>query len=229
MQACSLVHLKHGATLRRLLAACAIASTYAASAQFPASQVVNGSAPPPVATGVQAQDDHSDLDGKCRAAKPGDVVHFTLRVEGVAYARAVYANLQMSLGRVYVKDTSRLPPPDLNHLGGGGPAARDASQGNVYHFAFTVPRDVSSGMYHGSGVYVTAASSADSASEGSRNVDITAHTLKEVRRYCLIVVSPYGPQGRPLVTDFDGGAVERKVAQALPPQSPSSRIYLPTR
>jgi hypothetical protein len=188
----------------------------------------SGPAIPPAALGAEQQSSHRELDGKCKAVQPGDVVHFTLRVDGVQYARAVYADLQMRLGRVYVKDTSGLPAPDFRNLGGGGSATRDTSQGNVYHFAFTVPRDVSSGLYHGSGVYVTAAPNDEVAYGGARSVDVTAHTMKEIRKYCLIVVSPLGGEGRPLVTDFKGGPVERKVASSVL-EPASSRIFLPTR
>jgi len=127
----------------------------------------------------------------------------------VEYAHAVYAHLQMHLGRTYTFDPSGLPAPDFRTLGGGGAATRDPQQGGVYHFAFTVPRDVMTGIYHGAGVYVTAADSSDLAS-GSRNVDVNHHTLEKVRDFCLIVVGPFGGEGRPLVTDFKAGPIDKK-------------------
>jgi hypothetical protein len=213
-----------GTSKRLFVAACVLLLVRVSAAQTP-----GGPALSPAAMGADQQGAHSELDGKCNVARPGDVVHFTLHVEGVQYARAVYADLQMRLGKIYAKDASGIPAPDFRHLGGGGPATRDGTQGNVYHFAFVVPRDVLSGLYHGSGVYVTATPSDTYPEEASRSVDVTAHTQKEIRRYCLIIVSPLGAQGRPLVTDFKGGPVERKVVQTTGPEPASSRIFLPTR
>ena len=149
-----------------------------------------------------------ESDGKCRPVKPGDVVHFALTIQSVEYAHAVYAHLQMHLGRTYTFDPSGLPAPDFRTLGGGSVATRDAQQGGVYHFAFTVPRDVMTGIYHGAGVYVTAADNSDLAS-GSRNVEVNHRTLEKVRDFCLIVVGPFGGDGRPLVTDFRPGPIDK--------------------
>jgi hypothetical protein len=177
--------------------------------------------------GAASRSVHAELDGKCKAVRPGDVVHFTLDVQGVQYARAVYADLQMRLGRTYTNDVSGLPAPDFRNLGGGGPAMRDEKRGDTYHFSFTVPRDVLSGIYHGAGVYVTAAENAEFSDNGSRNVEVTNRTIKKVREYCLIVVSPYGGVGQPLVTDFKGGPIDRRAVTST--DAPSSRIFLPTR
>jgi len=150
----------------------------------------------------------AEPDGKCHPVKPGDVVHYTLTIQSVESARAVYADLQMRLGRTYVSEPGGLPPPDFRNLGGGGPATRDPQQGSVYHFAFTVPHDVMSGIYHGAGVYVTAAGTND-ISNGSRNVEVNHHTISKIRDYCLIVVGPYNISGRPLVTDFKPGPIDK--------------------
>jgi hypothetical protein len=189
----------------------------------------NGPAPPPAETQAQ-QSPHPELDGRCKAVRPGDLVHFTLNIRSVEYARAVYADLQMHLGRTYVNDPSGLPPPDFQSLGGGGIATRDAHEGDLYHFTFTIPHDVYSGIYHGSGVYVTAAENdALSNTTGSRSVAVSNRTLHKVRDYCLIVVSPYNGNGQPFVTDFHGGPIERKASTSSTAEPSSSRIYLPTR
>ena len=191
---------------RSLLMACTLLAVPLANAQYTAT---NGPASPPgfgqapTSEAVQAQP-----DGKCRPVKPGDVVHYTLTIQSVSYARAVYADLQMRLGRTYTSEPGGLPPPDFRNLGGGGAAARDAQQGNVYHFAFTVPHDVMTGIYHGAGVYVTAAENND-ISNSSRNVDVTHKTLSKIRDYCLIVVGPYDGSGRPLVTNFKSGPIDK--------------------
>ena len=184
---------------------CVMFSARLACAQYalpngPASAPVNGASAPEV---VQAEP-----DGQCRPVKPGDVVHYALTIRSVDYARAVYADLQMRLGRTYVAESGGLPPPDFRNLGGGGAATRDAQQGGVYHFAFKVPRDVTSGIYHGAGVYVTAADDSEVAN-GSRNVEVTHRTLAKIRDYCLIVVGPYGAGGRPLVTNFQPGLIDK--------------------
>jgi len=167
----------------------------------------NGPAPPPTNVSSAPQAVQAEPDGKCRAVKPGDVVHYALTIQSVAYARAIYADLQMRLGRTYVSEGG-LPPPDFRNLGGGGAATRDAQQGSVYHFAFKVPHDVLTGIYHGAGVYVTAADDSEVAN-GSRNVEVTHHTLSKIRDYCLIVVGPYGGEGRPLVTNFKPGPIDK--------------------
>jgi len=174
---------------------CAILATPLAHAQDLASS--------PAPQSIQAEP-----DGKCRSVKPGDVVHYTLTIQSVESARAVYADLQMRLGRTYVSEPGGLPPPDFRNLGGGGPATRDAQQGGVYHFAFTVPHDVMTGIYHGAGVYVTAAGNND-IFNGSRNVEVNHHTISKIRDYCLIVVGPYDGSGRPLVTNFKPGPIDK--------------------
>jgi hypothetical protein len=184
---------------RCLPMACALLALPLACAQG----LINGPASPLDPQSVQAQP-----DGKCRAVKPGDIVHYTLTIQSVDSARAVYADLQMRPGRSYVSEPGGLPPPDFRNLGGGGPATRDAQQGGVYHFAFTVPHDVVSGIYHGAGVYVTAAESND-ISNSSRSIDINRKTISRVRDFCLIVVGSYNVSGRPLVTNFKPGPIDK--------------------
>lgn len=187
---------------RYLPMVCAVFVVRAALAQ----DLGNGHASPALTDPQAVQ---AEPDGKCRAVRPGDVVHFALTIQSVEYARAVYADLQMRLGRTYITEPGGLPPPDFRNLGGGGAAIRDAQQGGVYHFAFKVPHDVVSGIYHGAGVYVTAADGSEAAN-GSRNVEITHRTLSKIRDYCLIVVGPYGGGNRPLVTNFQPGPIDKK-------------------
>jgi len=189
---------------RSLLMACTLFTVPLAHAQY----IATSGSTPPSGIGQAPEAVQAQPDGKCRPVKPGDVVHYTLTIQSVEFARAVYADLQMRLGRTYVTEPGGLPPPDFRNLGGGGAATRDAQQGGVYHFAFTVPHDVMTGIYHGAGVYVTAAESNDITS-GSRNVDVTHKTLSKIRDYCLIVVGPYGVSGRPLVTSFGPGPIDK--------------------
>lgn len=190
---------------RYLPIVCVMFAARMACAQY---ALPNGPAPAPAYGASTPQVVEAESDGKCRPVKPGDVVHYTLTIQSVGYARAVYADLQMRLGRTYVAEPGGLPPPDFRNLGGGGAATRDAQQGGVYHFEFTVPHDVMSGIYHGAGVYVTAADSSE-VSNGSRNVEVTHRTLSKIRDYCLIVVGPYSPEGRPLVTSFKSGPIDK--------------------
>jgi len=187
-----------------------------------AQNFAQGPALPPQADAPQ----HYDMGNshKCQPVHNGDIVHYTLDIRGTQYARAVFSNIHMRLGRVYVKDETGLPEPDFRNLGGGGAATPDGKYGNLYHFTFRVPNDVVSGVYHGAGVYVSATDSFDPTT--ATPVDVSGHTLKHVRDFCLIVVSPYGDRRR-VVTDFRGDRVER-VANTPASMPPSSRVYLPS-
>jgi len=150
-------------------------------------------------------------DGSCKLVKPGDVVHYHLTIRSADAARAVYANLQLRRngGKMQHSD---LPFPDPLTMGERGEATRDAQVGDLYHFEFTIEPDVPSGLYFGTDVLVTL--SADGGAYRSPHyVDVTRHTRREIHRYCLAVVGPYGGEvgeGRPLVTDFKPGLIERK-------------------
>jgi hypothetical protein len=150
-------------------------------------------------------------DGRCKLVKAGDVVHYQLTIRAADMAPAVYANLQLRRhGGSEIH--SDLPFPDALEMGGRSVATRDAQAGNVYHFSFTVDRDVPSGLYHGTGVLVTLTGDAGNERR-PQYVEVTKHTQKEIHHYCLAVAGPYGGvvgEGRPLVTDFKPGPIDRK-------------------
>lgn len=145
-------------------------------------------------------------DGHCPVVKAGDVVHYTLTLDGADEAQAVYADLQMGVGRGSVRD-SDLPMPGSGAIGGGGTGARDAKWGKVYHFTFTVPAGVDRGLYRGRGVVVTVRDA-----EGTTPLDaaVTRKARERVQHFCLAVAGRGGYEGLPLVTDFKGGPVDRK-------------------
>jgi len=150
-------------------------------------------------------------DGWCKVVKAGDVVHYQLTIRSADAARAVYANLQLRRNGGKAEH-SDLPYWDPLMMGERGVATRDAQAGNLYHFEFTVEPDVPSGLYYGTDVLVTL--SADGGVYPSPHyVDVTRHTRREIHHYCLAVAGKYGGEiggGRPLVTDFKPGAIERK-------------------
>ena len=179
-------------------------AAFAAPMALAQDMQLTGPAQPPGPQQVQVEP-----DGKCRVVRPGDVVHFTLTIQSVEYAKAVYADLQMRQGRIGSFDPSALPMPDFRTFGGGGAATRDAQQGGVYHFSFKVQPQVLSGIYRGAGVHVTLDDDGEVV-DRTRSVEVTRHTRDEIYKYCLNVVSPLGNDHRPLVTNFKGGPIDRK-------------------
>jgi len=167
--------------------------------------------PAPVET-PEAKNVEMPNDGRCKLVKPGDVVHYQLTIRSADAARAVYANLQLRREGAGKEEHFDLPFPDALTMGERGVATRDAKAGNVYHVEFTVEKDVPSGLYRGTGVLVTL--SADGGVYSNPHyVDVTNHTMREIHHYCLAVAGPYGGEvggGRPLVTDFKPGLIERK-------------------
>ncbi len=166
-----------------------------------AQDLGNGPVPGP-------QSIHAEPDGKCRVVHPGDVVHYALTIQSVEYAKSVYADLQMRPGRAVQTNFNDLPIPDLRNIGGGGAATRDPQLGSVYHFSFTITPSVLSGIYHGTGVYVSVSDSNDIPGR-SRRVEVNRHTREQIAKYCLNVLSPLGSTDRPLVTDFKPGSIDK--------------------
>jgi len=156
-----------------------------------------------------SQSVHVELDGKCHVVRPGDVVHYELTIQSVEYAKAVYADLQMHAGRGSTSGATDLPRPDFQSLGGGGAATRDARVGSVYHFMFRIPQGVMSGLYHGTGVFVTVPDEVEMPGRG-RAIEVTRHTRDQISRYCLNVISPLGSTDRPVVTNFKAGKIDKK-------------------
>jgi hypothetical protein len=79
---------------------------------------------PAQAPQAAAQNDVELRGGRhCTQVRPGDMVHFTLTVDGVANAKAVLADLQLTTGHATYRETD-LPMPGSGVLGGGGAGAR---------------------------------------------------------------------------------------------------------
>lgn len=144
-------------------------------------------------------------DGRCPAVKPGDVVHYSLTLDGADAARSVYADLQLR-SRGSMKE-SDLPLPGAGAIGGGGAGTRDAQWGKVYHFAFTVPSGADSGVYHAQGVMVTVR---DAAGTSPLDAALDKKARERVHRFCLAVLGKGNGELFPVVTDFKGGPIDRK-------------------
>lgn len=146
-------------------------------------------------------------NGKCQGVHAGDIVHFTLRVEGVADARRVYTQLAMGLGShpKFIKTDFQLSTSDS--FGGGGMGTRDGADQQLYHFRFVVP-DVRSGIYHAASIGVQAIYSDSSVDEG-KGVGLNRHAHEQVRNYCLAVFGGEGGDHHPVVTQFLPGEIER--------------------
>jgi hypothetical protein len=157
-------------------------------------------------------------NGKCQGVHYGDIVHFTLRVEGVADAKRVYTQLAMGLGShpKFVKTDFMLSTADS--FGGGGVGKRDAADPQLYHFRFVVP-DVRSGIYHAASIGVQAIYSDSSVDEGT-GVGLNRRAHEQVKSYCLAVFGGEGGQHRPVVTEFLPGEIERP---STPPERPVFR------
>lgn len=174
-----------------------------ATLAFPAA-VLGAQAPPP------SQDVSIHADGRCHEVRPGDTVHYTLTIKGVEHVRAVYADLQMRPGRDFIARPTGLPSPDFHSLGGGGQARPNPSARDSFEFSFVVPQEIYSGVYRGTGVLVHTDEPADPYGPPAR-VDVTHHTEKQARRFCLAVISNFGEQhDRPEVTNFRPGTIDRK-------------------
>jgi hypothetical protein len=154
--------------------------------------------PAPAPNGVEVRG-----DGRCPAVKAGDVVHYSLTLDGADAAQSVYADLQLR-SRGAMKE-SDLPLPGSGAIGGGGAGSRDAQWGKVYHFAFTVPSGADSGIYHAQGVMVTVRDAS-----GPLDAGLDKKARERVHRFCLAVLGKGIGEGFPVVTDFKGGPIDRK-------------------
>lgn len=165
---------------------------------------VMAQAPPP------AQNIYVPADGRCADVHPGDKVHYSLTIDWAGNPRAVYGDLRLRpAGELRGFGGLGLPPADFRSLGGGGVGTHDPAQANVFHFVFTVPDEIYGGVYRGAGVSVQMAE--QDPSSPLHEIDVTRHTRKQVRAYCLNVISSYGAQpNRPVVTDFQPGDIEPK-------------------
>jgi hypothetical protein len=146
-----------------------------------------------------------DAEGSCQMVHPGDLVHFTLRIDNVEDAHHVFTHLQLALnGHAHSSDLE-FPIPMHDAMGGGGLGQRDPMSSRVYHFSFVVP-EVQSGFYRTTGIDVRASFMQNSADPGV-GVPLDRRSREQVRSYCLAVSG--GGGRRPVVTDFRGGPVER--------------------
>jgi hypothetical protein len=144
-------------------------------------------------------------DGHCTRVRPGDTVNFSLTIDGVLNAKAVFASLQLTTGHAVYREAD-LPMPGSGVLGGGGAGTRDSATDKVYHFAFKVPSDVLRGVYRSAGVAVTA--DFGGGPDKAVMADVDRHAREQVRKYCLVVFGP--AENEPVVTDFQPGTVEHK-------------------
>ena len=178
-------------------------------------------------------------DGRCMTARPGDIVHYTLTIENVGLAPALYGDLRMRLGKSHELIRGDLPVLDFRSLGGGGLGTHEAADGKMYHFMFKVPRDIYGGTYHGVQVEVRPAEPQrpyypsrvryEPVSVHVPKVDVTRHTRDEVHSYCLNVISDFGMhpfETRPAITDFAPGTISA-APPAPAPQQPLKPEPLP--
>lgn len=139
-------------------------------------------------------------DGRCQGVRPGDTVRFTLRIQAVEAAHAVYAHLQMEQGRHPHYRRTDLPLSSDDVLDGGSVGTQDAADPQLYHFSFVVP-DAQQGVYHPSGIAVRAAFGAGSSDPGTL-VALDRQAQDEVRRYCIAVFGDGNGEHQPTVTEF---------------------------
>lgn len=175
---------------------------------FSVAPVVLAQGQNPVAQPPSVTDVQMDAKTHCYPAHAGDIVNYTLKIRDLALAQSVYAELQMRPGRHGHMDTDGLPLPGSEALNGGGTATRDPQDMNVYHVTFRVPAGVTPGVYHGVGVNVTVNDQASSTAP-NHGIDVSRHTLDQIRGYCLAVFGGTG-SGYPEVIDFKPDSIERK-------------------
>ena len=201
-----------------LLAACAVPAAVAQMGNGPAAPPSPASGAPQMSTQQEGQPSaivDAESDGKCRDARPGDTVNFALTIEGVDTARAVYGELQMREGHSVPVRSGALPLPDFRNLAGGGLGSRDPQKSTLYRFSFRVPTQLYGGVYRGVAVLVTTDRPV-TRTDRDHAVEVTHHTREEVKNYCLHVMSGFGGDGRPVVTDFQPGTVEKQAPAPLP-------------
>lgn len=158
-------------------------------------------------SGPAAESVSMQTGGRCQSVHPGDVLHFTLRVEDVRTARVVFSNLHMEQGNPrWFYNPAALPLSDGNVLDGGGVGARDAADPKLYHFRFVVP-DVAPGLYRVQSVWVRASFSQDSSDSGIP-IRLSRRARAEVRSYCLAVFGNGFGDHRMRVTSFQRGSVD---------------------
>lgn len=221
--------------MKRLLPLLVGCLACAASAQTTAPTAQSNEPDTPPAQNVEVRG-----DGRCTTVRSGDTVHYTLTIEGVGGAHAVYGDLRLRLGRFHEPMSGGLPVPDFRSLGGGGLGTRDAAEAKMYRFAFKVPQELFGGTYRGFEVNVHAdqpqtrpqPSPYLRVERPEPRVEVTRHTRDEVRRYCLNVMSHFGIETRyrAAVTNFEPGPVDPSPAsltpaplaplQPLPPRQP---------
>ena len=144
-------------------------------------------------------------NGTCQSVRPGDRVHFTLRVENAQAARHVLTHLQLALNSHAHFRTADLALERRDTMGGGGIGLRDSDDRQLYHFSFVVPF-VDTGIYRTTGIDVLAAFG-DSIATTGVGIPLDHHSRAQVKAYCLAVFNGYGGE-RPVVTEFLPDPVE---------------------
>jgi hypothetical protein len=228
--------------MNRLLPALACCVASAAAAQAP---IVHDYAP--AADAPQTVEMRGD--GRCTTVRPGDTVHYTLSIDNVIDARAVLGDLHLRPGHFReVMTHAGLPVADFRSLGGGGVGKRDTDDARQYQFAFVVPEQIYSGTYRGVDVSVSAheltAGSDDPYAEYAApylprpvehtHVHVTKRTRREVRAYCLNVMSTFGmqQQARAAVVAFAPGSVDPappRPVTPVPAPLPTQPIPIPVQ
>ena len=158
----------------------------------------------------QQQASYVAMDKHCKEVHPGDMVSYSLTIQGLNGVQPVFADLQMRPLHELPLHGHGLPAPDFHNLGGGGTGQANGAGQNTFDFSFAVPKEIFSGRYRGVEVRVKA-NDPVTVADGSRYVDVSHHTMKRVHSFCLSVVSNYGESpDRPEVTNFQSGAIVPK-------------------
>jgi hypothetical protein len=150
-------------------------------------------------------------DRHCVDVHPGDTVHYSLTIEGLENVHTVSADVQMRPRKeAWMMRPAGLPIPDFRSLGGGGSATFDSPQQTSFQFSFVVPKEIYSGRYTGNGVVVRTDQPGTPYGPPVL-IDVSRHTMRQVRAFCLNVVSDFGERPlRPEVTGFQPGEIVPK-------------------
>lgn len=171
---------------------------------WPSQQPVQESLQPAAAV---ASTQELPTDGRCQSVRYGDIVHFTLRIENVENAKAIFTDLQMGLGEHPKFQRASLRVPAADAMGGGGVGWRDARDPQLYHFRFEVPV-VQPGFYHAAGADVRA-SYGTLTTDGGVGVSLSREARRKIAHYCIAVFGDGSGDHQPRVTDFLPGRTEQ--------------------
>ena len=147
-----------------------------------------------------------DGSGRCQSVRAGDVARFTLRIDAVESARAVYSQFQLTMrGHRAKYHQTDLPLLRDGVLSGSAMGTRDAQDHHLYHFSFAVP-DVAGGYYRTAG-FTVRAQFADEMDSAGVIIGLDRHARSQVNGYCLAVFG--AGEHNPVVTEFQPKPAER--------------------